>query len=46
MRTDYGDEAGGLTPWELFQETDATEAFAIAERALHLSHRIIEKRQK
>jgi HEPN domain-containing protein len=23
IQTDYGDEAGGLTPWELFDETDA-----------------------
>jgi HEPN domain-containing protein len=30
IQTDYGDEAGGRTPWELFDEADARQALAIA----------------
>lgn len=37
IQTDYGDEAGGLTPWELFDEADAQQAFAMAENAVNLA---------
>lgn len=37
IQTDYGDEAGGLTPWELFDETDARQALAMAEEAVILA---------
>ncbi|MCC7020913.1 MAG: HEPN domain-containing protein [Ardenticatenales bacterium] len=36
-RSDYGDEIGGLTPWQLFRRDDAAEALAWAERALSLA---------
>lgn len=35
-RSDYGDEASGLTPW-LFGEEDARHAMAIAEEAVDLA---------
>ena len=37
MQTDYGDEADGLTPWELFDEEDARRALEIAEEAFGLA---------
>lgn len=40
IQTDYGDEAGGLTPWELFDEADAQQALAMAEEALKLAESI------
>jgi HEPN domain-containing protein len=40
VRSDYGDEARGITPWELFQETDAGRAIAIARRAVDLAGRL------
>lgn len=43
IRTDYGDEIGGLTPWELFEADDAQEALDIAERVVHLATQTIEK---
>jgi HEPN domain-containing protein len=41
MQTDYGDEVGGRTPWELFSGKDAAEALAMAEEAYGLAERII-----
>ena len=41
MQTDYGDEAGGRTPWELFNESDARQALAIAEEAVALAGAVI-----
>ena len=41
MQTDYGDEADGLTPWELFDEEDALKAVEIAEEAIQLTSTII-----
>lgn len=41
IRTDYGDEIGGLTPWELFQEEDALQALQMAEEASSLAKRLI-----
>ena len=40
VRSDYGDEARGITPWELFQEADAQRAIAIARRAVDLAGRL------
>ena len=36
-RSDYGDEVGGLTPWELFDENAARQALALAEEAVSLA---------
>ena len=41
VQTDYGDEMGGRTPWELFDEADARQAFAMAKEAVHLAQEII-----
>jgi len=41
MQTDYGDEMGGRTPWELFDESDARQALAMAEEAVKLAQEII-----
>jgi HEPN domain-containing protein len=37
MQTDYGDEAGGLTPWEIFDEEDAHRALEVADEAVNLA---------
>lgn len=42
IQTDYGDETGGRTPWELFNQSDAKSALVIAEDALKLSGEIIQ----
>lgn len=41
VQTDYGDETGGRTPWELFEEEDARQALAIAEEATSLAARLV-----
>jgi HEPN domain-containing protein len=43
MDTDYGSEANWRTPWELFGEADAQQAFAIAEIAVELACQIVER---
>lgn len=43
IRSDYGDEAGGRTPWELFSEADARQAFDLAERAAEHATEIVAK---
>jgi hypothetical protein len=40
IQTDYGDEGGGLTPWELFDEADSRQALAMAEEAVKLAQHI------
>lgn len=40
IRSDYGEEARGVTPWELFREPDATRAIEIARRAVALAQEI------
>ncbi len=40
IQTDYGDEVGGRTPWELFDEEDARQALAIAGEAVSLADRL------
>lgn len=42
LQTDYGDEPGGRSPWELFSEDDARQALATAERAAQLAEEIIQ----
>lgn len=41
IQTDYGDEAGGYTPWELFHEEDARQALQMAEEAFSLAERLV-----
>lgn len=41
IQTDYGDEAGGCTPWELFCEEDARQALQMAEEAYSLAERLV-----
>ena len=43
IQTDYGDEVGGLTPWELFDESDARQALTLAEEAVTLADQIIQE---
>lgn len=40
IQSDYGDEAGGRTPWELFDEADAKQAFGLADEAAHLARQM------
>lgn len=42
VQTDYGDEATGRTPWELFTERDARQAVAEAEQVVESARHIIE----
>ena len=41
IKSDYGDEAGWQTPWDLFDAADAQEALAIAEDAVNLARSIL-----
>jgi len=41
-QTDYGDEMGGRTPWELFSQADARQALAMAEESVSLARTIQE----
>lgn len=41
IQTDYGDEAAGATPWELFGEEDALEAIALAQESFVLAEKVI-----
>ncbi len=41
IQTDYGDETEGRTPWELFDEADASRALAVAEEAVSLAGQIV-----
>ena len=43
IQTDYGDEVGGRTPWELFDEADACQTLALAEEAVALARTIIKE---
>jgi HEPN domain-containing protein len=40
IRSDYGEEARGTTPWELFHEPDARRAIELARQALSLAEEI------
>ena len=37
VQSDYGDEAGGQTPWELFDEDAAQKALHLAEEAVRIA---------
>lgn len=41
VQTDYGDEAEGRTPWDLFDRTDAGQALAVAEEAVGLADQVV-----
>ena len=43
IQTDYGDEAEGRTPWELFTEGDARQALGIAEEAVGVAEGLIRR---
>jgi HEPN domain-containing protein len=43
VQTDYGDELGGLTPWELFDQEDAEEAVESAIKAVQLAQTLIDE---
>lgn len=40
-QSDYGDEAGWKTPWELFSEADARQALALADEAVRLARALV-----
>jgi len=40
IRSDYGEEARGITPWDLFQEADTLRAIEIARRAVSVAEDI------
>lgn len=40
VQSDYGDEAGGRTPWEIFDESAAQQALWLAEEAVTLAQDI------
>jgi HEPN domain-containing protein len=41
IQTDYGDETGRLTPWDLFDEKDACQAQSLAQESVDLADTII-----
>lgn len=41
IQTDYGDESGRLTPWDLFDEEDARQAQGLAQESVDLANSII-----
>jgi HEPN domain-containing protein len=43
IQTDYGDEAEGRTPWELFTEGDSRQALGIAEEAVGVAEGLIRR---
>ncbi len=40
-QSDYGDEAGWKTPWELFSEADAKQALGLADEAVRLARELV-----
>lgn len=42
IESDYGDETGWRTPWELFDEADAQQALSLAEDALSLAKQLVQ----
>jgi len=40
VRSDYGEEGRGITPWELFREPEARRAIELARRAVSLAEEI------
>lgn len=43
VQSDYGDELGGRTPWELFDEPTARQALHVAEESVSLTKEIINR---
>ena len=43
VQSDYGDEAGGRTPWELFDQDSARQALDLAEEAAELARQLFAK---
>lgn len=41
-QSDYGDEMGWRTPWELFDESAAQQALGVAEEAVRLASEIVQ----
>jgi len=41
VQSDYGDEAGGRTPWELFDRDTARQALNLAEEVAELSQQLL-----
>jgi HEPN domain-containing protein len=41
IQTDYGDETGGRTPWELFDQEDARQALELARQATVLAESLV-----
>ena len=46
IQTDYGDETGRLTPWDLFDEKDALQAQSLAQEGVDLADTIIHEVRK
>lgn len=46
IQTDYGDETGRLTPWDLFDEEDAHQAQSLAQESVDLAEAIIREVRK
>jgi HEPN domain-containing protein len=46
IQTDYGDETGRLTPWDLFDEEDARQAQSLAQESVDLAETIIREVKK
>jgi HEPN domain-containing protein len=42
FQSDYGDEKQGITPWELFGETEARDALQLAEETLRLVRQLVD----
>jgi HEPN domain-containing protein len=42
VRSDYGEEGSFVTPWELFDQSDAQKAVEIARRALSLAKQVVQ----
>lgn len=43
VKTDYGAEEQNLTPWDLFDEAQAHEALTLAEEALTIAQRLVQR---
>jgi HEPN domain-containing protein len=41
IQTDYGDETGGRTPWEIFRQEDAQQALELARQATELARSLV-----
>ena len=44
VRTDYGDELQGVTPWDLYDEAEARKAITYASEALRIASGLVERR--